>query len=257
MIMKRVVLFVFLFLTFSLYSQNVVRYVVLKDNQWVDIFHSAIDIFITCGDTTYHRSGNTGPFVANAKDKKSLTTVPTNDTIIIGVKITHLNNLKEDYFAGYLNGKELEDAALIEINLKPSKSKNGLSCQLYKQSDRANTVRQQVFFSIDGGICRVIDSILLCDNVDTFRLLYDYGIMYFDSLLLHSECQLHNRDDLNLLLYISHKCYKLPFLCSGNNPLYVFIRNTGRNKYSLGWYDGYCLRYRHPSELHGRRGAFH
>ena len=237
MIMKNnILLFIALFTTLSLNAQHAVKYVVLKNNQWIDIFHSVVDIFITCEDTSYHLQGNTGAFVANTKDKKSST-----DTIIIGVKITHLYKNKEDYYTGFLEGKELANVALIEINLESSKNKNGLTCQLFKQYDQNNTVRQKVFFSIDGEICHEPDSILLCDNTDTLSLVYDYGTLYFDSLLFNSKCKHCTDNDLTILLYASNKCYNIPYHNTENNIWYVFVRNIGRKKHTVGWHDEYCL----------------
>ena len=249
---KNILLFIPLFTMLSLNAQHDVRYVVLKDNQWIDIFHSVVDILITCEDTSYHLQGNTGTFVANAKDKKS-----SIDTIIIGAKITYLYKNKEDYYSGFLEGKELADAALIEINLESSKTKNGLTCQLYKQSEHINTVRQQVFFSIDGEICHEPDSILLCDNTDTFSLVYDYGTLYFDSLLFNSKCKHCTDKDLTILLYALNKCYNVPYHNAENNIWYVFVRNIGRKKHTVGWYDDYCLFTKNHIKLSGRRGAFH
>lgn len=254
---KNILLFIATFTMLSLNAQHAVRYVVLKNNQWIDIFHSVVDIFIIGEDTCYHLQGNTGAFVANTKDKKSLITVPTNDIIIVGVKITHLYKDKKEYYTGCFEGKELADIALIEINLESSKNKNDLTCQLFKQSDHINTVRQQVFFSIDGEICHNIDSILLCDNTDTFSLLYDYGTLYFDSLLLNSICKHSSDKVLNILLFASRKCYNIPYHNSDNNTWYVFVRNVGRKKYTTGWYDDYCLFTKTRLKHSGRRGAFH
>lgn len=249
---KHILLFIALFMTLSLNAQYAVRYVVLKNNQWIDIFHSIVDIFITCGDTSYYLQGNTGTFVANTKDKKFST-----DTIIIEVKITHVNKDNEDHYVGYFEEKELADVALIEINLESSKNKNDITCQLYKQSDQINTVKQQVFFSIDGKICHEPDSILLCDNTDTFRLLYDYGTLYFDSLLFNSKCKHCTDKDLTILLCASHKYYNIPYHNSENNIWYIFVRNISRKKYTVGWYDDYCLFTKTHLMLSGRRGAFH
>ena len=253
---KKFFLFLAFFTMFSLNAQHTVRYVVLKNDQWIDIFHSVVEIFITSEDTIYYLQGNTGAFVANTKDKKSSITIPANDTIIVGVEITHIYKEKKDYYVGYFAGKELADVALIEINLESSK-KNGLTCQLYKQSEHINTVRQQVFFSIDGVICHDIDSILLCDNTDTFKLLYDYGALYFDSLLFNSKCKHCTDKVLTILLYVSRKCYNIPYHNSENNIWYVFVRYIGRKKYLIGWYDDYCLFTKTRLKLSGRRRAFH
>lgn len=257
MIMKRTVfLFVVFILTSPLYSQHIVGYVVLKDNQWINPFNSTVDMHVVFNDSTYNMHGNCGDFIIDTIEQYASTDIG-NDTVFVNLSISNVSKEKQSRYTSFLAKQELTNVTLLVLNIKSDKKGHNLSCYTHKHADYANTFKQPTYFAIDGNICHEIDSIYLCKHSDTFHLLYDFGVLYFDSLFLDPESQLHTGDDLNLLIYVTHKCYIIPFHCSGNAPWFVFIRNTGRKKYTVGWYDGYCLRYKYLSDLYGLRGALH
>jgi len=255
--MKRVVfLFVIFVLASPLHSQRVIRYVVLKDNQWINPFNSTVNMHIKFNDSTYNMYGNSGDFIIDKMEQYTSTDIG-NDTVFVNLSISNVPKDKQFHYTNVLAKKELIDATLLVLNIESDEKGHNLTCDTHKHADYANTFKQLAYFAIDGNICHEIDSILLYRRSDTFHLLYDFGVLYFDSLLLDQERQLHTDDDLYLLLYITHKCYKIPFHCSGSDPWFVFIRHTSREKYTVGWYDGYSLRYKYLSDLYGKRGAFH
>ena len=256
--MKKIAcVFLAFFLMLTLNAQKTINYVVLFNDKWPNI-QSVVDVFIENKDSNCCSHGSVGTFHIDTINSLSSTIYLKEESIIV-INVAFgcegdMDSLKVD-----IKKEELFNAHTLILNINSKGRQYDIKYEIFRCDVNDNLLKHLVFFAIDGKICYEVDSVLFCDDIDTFQLLYDCGMLYFDSIsfVLCHNYQTHGKNTPCLLIYISNRCYKIPIHNLSNDTWYIFIRNISRKKYSTGWYDGYRLRYKKIADLYGRFGAFY
>lgn len=236
-----------------MFAQNNFSFIVRRDNKWISMANSAVNVLVRVEDTSYSITNDWG--ILPLKSRKDLLSHQEQNDIYVTITVEDgWKVCKKSVYTITLQKKDLILSDMLVLDIDSKKEK--INHKLYKKECSNCVEIQQCCFSIDGRIDFEIDSILCVSCEDTLPLIYSIGKLCVDSTHLHVWNRIKNKE-LTLQLYYTNKYYIIPFAYIGKNHWYVFVRNRSRKKYNVGWWDCNRLSYCSILDLYGRKGAFH